>query len=78
MDSKLEEFRQYAADCRQLAVAAPSEFAKQHWLAMTTHWMKLAVAEEAATKRMAAAPVPSRQRRPPAAAPARKILRVAQ
>jgi hypothetical protein len=57
MDSKLEQFRQCAADCRQLAVAAPSEFAKQHWLAMSSHWMKMAAAEEAGAK-MATAPRP--------------------
>ena len=77
MDSKLEEFRQCAADCRQLAVAAPSEFAKQHWLAMTAHWMKMAAAEESATKRMAAVPAIA-TKAPTRAAPARKILRVAQ
>jgi hypothetical protein len=56
MNSKLEEFRQRAADCRQMAVAATSEFAKQHWLAMTMHWMKLAAAEEATTEQIAMAP----------------------
>jgi hypothetical protein len=55
MDSKLEELRQNAADCRQMAVAAPSEFAKQHWLAMSTHWMKMAAVEEAALSQMATA-----------------------
>jgi hypothetical protein len=54
MDSKLEVCRRCAADCSQTAAAAPSEFAKQHWLAMTAHWMKMAAAEEAATKQMAA------------------------
>jgi hypothetical protein len=48
--------------CRQLALAAPPEFAKEHWLAMTRHWMKMAAAEEAATKQTAAGPA-SRQRR---------------
>ena len=77
MDAKLEEFRQNAVDCRQLAPAAPSEFAKQHWLAMTTHWMKMAAAEEATTKRMEAAPAIA-TKAPTRAAPARRILRVAQ
>jgi hypothetical protein len=45
--SKLEEFRQSAADCCQMAEAAPSEFAKQHWRAMSSHWVKMAAAEEA-------------------------------
>jgi hypothetical protein len=48
MVSKLEEFRQSAADCRQMAAVAPSEFAKQHWLETTAHWMKMAAAEEGA------------------------------
>jgi hypothetical protein len=38
-----------------MAVAAPSEFAKQHWLAMSTHWMKMAAVEEAALSQMATA-----------------------
>jgi hypothetical protein len=50
MTSKLEEFRQSAADCCQMAEAAPSEFAKQHWRAMTSHWMKMAAAEEEAMR----------------------------
>jgi hypothetical protein len=74
MDSKLEEFRQCAADCRQMAVAAPSEFAKQHWLSMTTHWMKMAAAEEAATK-----PAPGvGAKAPTPGAPAPRDLRVVQ
>jgi hypothetical protein len=32
-----------------MAAVAPSEFAKQHWLEMTAHWMKMAAAEEGAT-----------------------------
>jgi hypothetical protein len=77
MDAKLEEFRQNAVDCRQLALAAPSEFAKQHWLAMTTHWMKMAAAEEAATKQMAAGPAIA-TKAPTRAAPVRSVLRVVQ
>jgi hypothetical protein len=77
MDSKLEEFRQNAADCRQLAVAAPSAFAKQHWLAMTTYWMKLAVAEEAASKHGAAPPVIATEA-PTPFVPARTVLQVVQ
>jgi hypothetical protein len=36
------------SDCRQMAAVAPSEFAKQHWLETTAHWMKMAAAEEGA------------------------------
>jgi hypothetical protein len=80
MDSKLEEFRQCAADCRQMAVAAPSEFAKQHWFSMTAHWMKMAAAEEAAAKQMATAPMATvpgvGTKAPTVGAPAPRDLRV--
>jgi hypothetical protein len=77
MDSKLEEFLRNAADCRQLALAAPLEFAKQHWLAMTRHWMKMAAAEEAAAKQIAAGSA-TVTKAPISAAPVRSVFRVFQ
>ena len=50
MASKADEFRKNAADCRQLAEITKNSFDKEHWLEVAQHWLKMAAAEEAATK----------------------------
>jgi hypothetical protein len=57
MASKADEFRKNAADCRQLAESTcqlaeitKNSFDKEHWLEVAQHWLKMAAAEEAATK----------------------------
>jgi hypothetical protein len=50
MASKTEEFRKNADNCRQQAERAKNSFDKEHWLEIAEHWLKMAAAEEAATK----------------------------
>ena len=50
MASKADEFRKHADDCRQRAERATNPFDKEHWLDVAEHWLKMAAAEEAATK----------------------------
>ena len=48
--SKADEFRKQAEECRKRAESAASSFEKQHWREVAEHWLKMAAAEEAATK----------------------------
>jgi hypothetical protein len=45
---KAAEFRKNAADCRQMAERARNPFDREHWLDVTAHWTKMALAEEVA------------------------------
>jgi hypothetical protein len=50
MAAKADEFRKNADDCHRRAESAAGSFDKEHWLEMTEHWLKMAAAEEAASK----------------------------
>jgi hypothetical protein len=48
VDTKANEFRRNAEDCRQRALHAHNSCDRQHWVDVAAHWTKMALAEEMA------------------------------
>ena len=48
VDTKANEFRRNAEDCRQRALHAHNSCDLQHWVEVAAHWTKMALAEEMA------------------------------